>query len=423
MKGNVRMRTRSFIKKIISLSMLLFLLSGCSGLTGQTTGSSEAAEQKTAESERIQENQQEETRVPETRKVRLAVTGDLMCHSWQYEDAYNSASGEYEFDYNFKYVKKYLKDADYTIGNFETTLGGDEIGPKDFPCFNTPDSFAEAVKHAGYDLVTTANNHCMDQGDDSLKRTLRVLDNYGLEHIGTYASEKASKKVFVKELQGIKIAFLTYTYGTNGLTPGEAYYVNMLDEARIEKDIRKAKKQGAEFVIVFPHQGTEYEETPSDFYKEQYQRILKMGADMILASHPHVLQPIEYVKVDDEDGTSRTCFIAYSLGNFLSSQRTIPRDTGVILNITIEKTGEEAPVIKKTTVIPTWVQFRNPDGSSYITVRSICDMLSMKEEEKYATFAAADIQRAEQANIYATKQLLGKEIPAEKIKQQYKIGK
>lgn len=163
--------------------------------------------------------------------VNLTFTGDLMVHNYQYEAAYDSKKDKYDFSNNFKYVKKYLESADYTIGNLETTLAGRERGISGYPTFNSPDSFASEIKESGYDLLTTANNHCVDKGVQGLERTIDVLSDLGFDQIGTYKSKKKSKEIFVKEISGIKIAFLSCTYGTNGITYEGEYHVQLLNES------------------------------------------------------------------------------------------------------------------------------------------------------------------------------------------------
>lgn len=355
------------------------------------------------------------TEVP-VQVAKLNFTGDLMVHDYQYQSCYDSATGTYDFSKNFIKVKKYLKNADYTVGNFETVLGGKEIGISSFPRFNSPDSFATSVKDAGFDLLTTANNHCVDRGVASLERTISVLDKKSFDHIGTYRSKKASKKIFVKEINGIKIAFLSCTYGTNGLSYGESYHVKLLNEA-FYKSIKKARKK-ADYVIVLPHNGTEYQIQPSSIYQKQYRRMLEAGADAVIASHPHILQPMEYQKVKEKDGSSRTCFVAYSLGNFISSQRTQPRDAGVILSLKIKKKGEDVK-LKSVEVIPTWVRMKNVQGQTDFTVYAVHDLLTYNEKKRAKEISARDYYRVQQVQEQSTKTLLGKSVSVNNSKKRY----
>ena len=131
------------------------------------------------------------------KEFRLTAVGDLMVHTWQLNDAYNKETGEYDFSNDFEMVEKYLKPSDYTVGNLETVFGGKEIGYSDYPMFNTPDTFGTAIKEAGFDLLTTANNHSLDKREAGLLRTLDVLDELGMEHIGTYRSQEERDKYII----------------------------------------------------------------------------------------------------------------------------------------------------------------------------------------------------------------------------------
>lgn len=351
--------------------------------------------------------------------VNLTFTGDLMVHNYQYEAAYDSTKDEYDFSNNFTYVKKYLESADYTIGNLETTLAGRERGISGYPTFNSPDSFASEIKAAGYDLLTTANNHCVDKGVQGLERTIDVLNDLGFDQIGTYKSEKKSEEIFVKEINGIKIAFLSCTYGTNGITFEGEYHVQLLNESFYKK-IKKARKL-ADYVIVIPHNGTEYQTNPSDIYKNQYHSMLESGADAVIASHPHILQPMEYETIEEEDGNSRTGFILYSMGNFISSQTTEPRDAGVIFNMTLEKDGEKRTEIKEISVIPTWCRFMDAAGRRNFTVFSIYDLLHMDEKKRNSMIRSSDYARVQRYQKLSTKTLLGKAVSVENSKKKYKF--
>lgn len=351
--------------------------------------------------------------------VNLTFTGDLMVHNYQYEAAYDSKKDKYDFSNNFTYVKKYLESADYTIGNLETTLAGRERGISGYPTFNSPDSFASEIKESGYDLLTTANNHCVDKGVQGLERTIDVLSDLGFDQIGTYKSKKKSEEIFVKEICGIKIAFLSCTYGTNGITYEGEYHVQLLNESFYKK-IKKARKL-ADYVIVIPHNGTEYQTNPSDIYRNQYHRMLESGADAVIASHPHILQPMEYEIIEEGDGSSRTGFILYSMGNFISSQTTEPRDAGVIFNMTIEKEGEKRAEIKEISVIPTWCRFMDAAGRRNFTVFSIYDLLHMDAKKRNSMIRSSDYARVQRYQELSTKTLLGKGVSVKNSKKKYKF--
>ena len=351
------------------------------------------------------------------RTATISFTGDLMVHSYQYEAAYDANTGIYDFSNNFTRVKKYFDKADYVVGNLETTLGGEEIGIRDYPCFNTPDSFAETLKDAGFDFLSTANNHCADQGTKALCRTIDVLDSLGFDHAGTYQTKQDSKKIFTTSINRITVAFLSCTYATNGMPYDNDYNVQLLDDGFYKK-IRKARKQ-ADFVIVLPHNGTEYAQTPAETYKQQYKKMLECGADAVIASHPHVLQPMEYQRITEKDGSTRTGFIMYSMGNFISSQVTKPRDAGTILTLTICKDADKGSYIDSISVIPTWCRFTDANGQRNFTVFSVYDVLHMKEEKRRSLIRDNDYNRILQIQTESTQTMLGKSIDVQHAKKSY----
>lgn len=397
-----------------------FCLLGCSSSDKNTSSSTENSSEISSISSENEEKEQEtveEPKEPVVRQALLSFTGDLMVHSYQYEESYDSATGTYEFDHNFQAVKKYFDKADYVVGNLETVLGGDEIGPQDFPCFNTPDSFAVAAKNAGFDFFTTANNHCMDQGTDALCRTLDVLDSLGIKHFGTNRSQQEWDNIEITEINGIKFVFLSYTYGTNGIPVKNEYNVNLLDETSVKNDITKAKSLNPDFIVVMPHMGTEYVTEPTDEQKKWVDFLFQCGADIIVASHPHVLEPMEVREITDADGTTRKGYVMYSMGNFISSQTTPPRNASIILNITVEKIDDNPAEITKVSFIPIWTQFRNGSNVNDFVVRSVYDVLT--DSEKESKYRAKDLARVNDIHYETTSLLLNRDVPIEEIQEEY----
>lgn len=389
------------------------VLGGCSAQQKQQIPSEKKEE--TIATEKIKD---EKPLQPVIKEASIAVVGDIMVHDYQYNEAYDKATGTYNFMHNFQDVKKYFQDYDFVIGNLETTFGGDKIPISSYPMFNTPDSFLDALKDAGFDLVTTANNHCMDTFESGVVRTLDKLDEYGIKHVGTYRSEEESNKILIQEINGIKFAFLSYTYGTNGIYVPQTYLVNLMTEKKIKADIMKAKKE-ADMVIVLPHMGNEYETAPRQIFIDWADLMFASGADIILASHPHVLQPMEYRTIQNEDGSTRTGFIIYSLGNFISSQTTPPRNASIVLHINIQQTDDKKPMITQVSFVPIWTQFRNASDQNHFMVRSVYDMLTLPEETRYDVIRPKDYKRVLEIQTETTGALLGKEIPLEQIQEEY----
>ena len=355
----------------------------------------------------------------------ISFTGDLMVHRQQLADALLKGGGEYDFDYCFESISKYLRDSDYTIGNLETTFPGDPALYSDFPYFGAPDSFGAALKRAGFDMLTTSNNHCLDKGEDGLIHTLDVLDSLEIGHIGTYKTQEERDSVFLKSINGITFAFVSYTYGTNGLTvpDDKEYLVNVMNErdyhANLFADIRAAKALDPDIVIVLPHMGDEYSVVPQPKYVELVTDMLEAGADIVLATHPHILQPIKFIEVNDENCEWRRCFVAYSLGNFISSQRKKNSDAGTILNLTFEKIEGRKAYIKSASYIPTWVQFAGLSGGYDIKVLSVYDALTALENSDDYKLRAADIDRLKEVLAQTSQIVSGERIDLEKIENEY----
>ncbi len=308
----------------------------------------------------------EQTRKPvgEMRRgasVTVAAIGDIMVHGAQLRSARDEGSQSYDFEPVFSRVKEILSAADLTLGNLETTLPGREELYSGYPQFGAPDALAAALKEAGIDILNTANNHACDRGAGGLVRTIKVLDEYGLLHVGTYRdkAEYEPRRILMVERNDVKIAVLSYTYGTNDLAIPAGTYVSLIDQQQMAADIRLARAQGPDFIICLLHWGTEYQRYPDDAQKKMAAFLFSEGADVVLGGHPHVLQPFELQSVTDRYGTTRPRLVIYSLGNFVSNQRDRYRDGGIILNFTLQK--DSSPDKGKTLTItdvrytPTWV--------------------------------------------------------------------
>lgn len=311
-------------------------------------------------------------------RVRLAFTGDLMVHDQQLERA--RTKDGWDFAPCFEAVKETVSAADLAAGNLETTLPGG--GYTGYPCFGTPDSFAAALKDSGWDLLMTSNNHCLDKRLAGLERTLDVLHRNGFQTVGTYKNKAERDKVLICDVKGIKIAFAAWTYGTNGIkTPaGKEWAVSYLDGESVSRDLARARALSPDLVIALLHAGVEYRQEPPDSVKDAVAQMLACGADAVIAGHPHVLQKFEFAKVKDASGKPKSAFIAWSLGNFISFQRTQPRDVGAILELTVEKTARGTSVVSAD-VIPTWVQIRQSDGSRIVRVLPVC--AALREPSKW----------------------------------------
>ncbi len=287
-------------------------------------------------------------------EITINLVGDLMCHLPQTNNA-KLADGTYDFKPSFEYVKKYLQDADLTIGNLETTFAGTGQPYAGYPAFNSPDAYCEAIKDAGFDFLATANNHSMDTREEGLLRTIEVLKKNNLGYAGTYLNQRDHDSIRILNIKGIKLGILNYTYGTNGSYPKSEhkYMLNVIDSAGITDAVKAARNQGADMVLVFYHMGIENITEPTQAQKDAVRFALDAGAALVIGAHPHVIGPTQtvYSKTIND-----TAFVAYSLGNFLSNQYWRYTDAGVILKVTVKKNmTKNVTSFRHADYIPTWV--------------------------------------------------------------------
>lgn len=303
----------------------------------------------------IQKTEVEEQTDDSISTFTIAAVGDLMCHGSQFKYV-AQPDGSYNFLPCFEFIKYYIASADFAIGNVETTFAGKKIPYSGFPLFNTPDEYAAALKEIGFDFVTTGNNHSNDTYTQGILRTIDVLDSVGLMHTGTFKSQAERDSIQLTTISGTRVAILNYTYSTNGidLPADKMYLVNLIDSTTIVKDIQAAKQLDAELIIIYYHYGEEYQRLPSS-YQKKYNRIaINAGADIILGSHPHVLEPADFFATNN--GNIDTGFIIYSMGNFISNQRDPYTYEGVIINLHFEKNTHTKKIkLKDVDYVPTWV--------------------------------------------------------------------
>jgi len=289
------------------------------------------------------------TRVEEPQQFSIVVAGDAMMHMPQLSSAYQG-DGEYSFDECFRYIAPILSQYDAAVVNLETTLPGG--GYSGYPRFGAPDAFAKSLQKAGFDVFMMANNHCCDKDRHGIQRTLSVLDSMGVRHLGVYrdTTERDSIYPLVIEQHGIRIALLNFTYGTNGLPVPRGCVVNHLDTARILSDIDRAKELGADVIVAMPHWGEEYHLRPVAGQRWWTKWLLAHGVDHIVGSHPHVIEPVEV----EQDSTGAAHVVAYSLGNFISSQLQTERSTSLLVGLRFEKDSSGVRLVQHD-VIQTWV--------------------------------------------------------------------
>ncbi len=269
--------------------------------------------------------------VPPT-EVTLLFAGDAMQHTAQISAA-RQGNG-YDYAPCFEWVADEVTAADYAVVNLEAPSGGHPY--TGYPCFSAPDEYPIALQQAGFDLFLTANNHCLDRRSRGADRTLQLLDSIGVDRIGSYHTpeERTLYHPFVTNVKGIRIAFLNYTYGTNGISPTAPLTVNYIDRERIKQDVRAAKELNAEIIVACLHWGEEYKLLPNQSQKELADLLVDEGVQLVIGSHPHVIQPME-IRYDSQGNPQ--ALVVYSLGNFISNMKT--RDTvgGALVKVTIRR--------------------------------------------------------------------------------------
>jgi len=267
-------------------------------------------------------------------QVTLLAVGDNLIHIEVVKSG-KQGDGTYNFDTLYSNLKDKISSADIAVINQETILGGDDFAYSGYPSFNSPTEIGDAIINAGFDVVLHATNHTMDKGLEAVNNTFDYWDqNPEITVLGINETFEESEQIPIIEKNGIKLAMLNYTYSLNGysLPEDKPYLVNMLDKEKMSEDIKKAESL-ADFTIVFPHWGTEYEYVASAAQKDLTEFFYEQGVDLVIGTHPHVLEPVEWIETDQ----GHRMLIYYSLGNFMSYQKEAPRMLGGMASITITK--------------------------------------------------------------------------------------
>ncbi len=331
--------------------------------------------------------------------INIGAVGDIMVHGPQIRAQYDQATNTYNFHNNFELIEPYLADMDLAIANLETTLAGEEAGYSGYPRFNSPDAIADALKDAGFHVISTANNHIMDRGKEGFIRTIEVLNSRGLDVIGS-RKNIPEENFIIKDIKGVNVGLTAYTYETpmfsgrktiNGIVVPEdvedlinTFSYEKLDEDlhKLEATVNKMKEAGAQLIVFCMHWGEEYQREPTPHQRYIANKLGGFGVDIILGSHPHVVQPIELQEIK---GREAKIVVVYSLGNFLSNQRyeilnNRYTEDGIIVKIRIQKNlKEKALAIDQVSVIPTWVYRYFKQGKTMYEILPIMDALNRKE--------------------------------------------
>jgi len=266
-------------------------------------------------------------------QAELVFAGDAMQHQRQI-DAARRPGGELDYSAYFSHIQPYIASADYAVVNLETPLGGAPYSG--YPMFCAHDNYLTALTDAGFDLMLSANNHILDRRDKGLLRTIDTFEKAGVPWLGIYrnADHRRECLPLIKDINGFKIAFLNYTYGTNGIEKRTPVEIDYIDRGLIERDVKEARKAGAELVALCIHWGEEYKLLPNAEQKSLAKFISSLGVEMIIGSHPHVIQPIELISGEEH---RRPTLTVYSLGNFISAMRTDDTRGGAMVRVKLRR--------------------------------------------------------------------------------------
>lgn len=296
-------------------------------------------------------------------QVDLLFAGDIMQHEAQLKMARQS-NGEYSFSYCFRHIKEFVRSADISVANLETTIG--KSGYSGYPSFCAPDSFLYAVKDAGFKVLLFANNHCMDKGKRGALHTLDMLDSLQIAHCGVYrnAKEREERYPLIVEEKGVRVAILNYTYSTNGREIPSPMVVNLIDKETIARDIQSAKEKRADAIIACMHWGDEYVSLPPQRVKELGDWLIEQGVDHVIGNHPHVVQPLE---IRESSTTPDRNVVAYSTGNLVSNMSLRRTDGGMMIAMKLMKILNYTRP-RDVRYLLTWIAPKSEDGKRDFTI-------------------------------------------------------
>ncbi|MBF0710649.1 MULTISPECIES: CapA family protein [unclassified Gemella] len=343
--------------------------------------------------------------------ARLITNGDILVQDILYRSP-SKADGTYDFEAYFKYVKDRISSADLAIANFDGTIS-DRVSSSIYPSFNSPKELAQSLKNTGYDMVNLANGHILNNGLDAAIDTIDTFANSGIDTVGFYKEDSIKEGIVIKEVNGIKIATIAYTYSIGdfdaALTPEERNkHLSNLNEEKIKADIERAERE-ADVIIVMPQYPVEYSLEPSEKQKDLYRKMIDWGADLVFGGHSNIIEESETIT---KDGDRK--FIIYSMGNFISNQTMDLSgnkwtERGLLMDVTFEKTGDKT-IVKTVQAHPTlvWAKQKDTigaDGYPYLDYRVIV-LEDFIEGGKYRKELDAEMQTKVDTAYKESKELI-----------------
>lgn len=297
--------------------------------------------------------------------------GDVMQHRQQLHSALipgtdSTLSSSYDYSSYFAHVQHFIDEADFTVANMEFCLGGPPY--TGYPSFSAPEALAEEAAEAGIDLFLCANNHICDKGRRGLVSSLEKYEKIGVPVTGVYRDSLDEQKhnPYIAEIGGVRVAFINFTYGTNGIRVPEPFIVNMMDKEKVREAFVMAREKEADIIIALPHWGQEYTTVPDSRQREWAEFLLECGADAVIGSHPHVVQPVEFP-------------VAYSMGNFISNMSLRNTELGLMIILKIAVTSYGDSYVAGLEAVPVWCSRPGGYGDGY-TVLPVREFLDRKEE-------------------------------------------
>lgn len=382
---------KSWLKRAAVLVICLAFLCGCTNNKSTTTGQMVGANQSTEDTKDIlstEENNSENAGTNQQtgnneedlnnsskeQSATIVMVGDVLLHTPVSESG-QMADGSYQYNHLFRNAKADIESADLALVNQEVILGGRELGLTGYPAFNGAYEVGDALVNTGFDVILHATNHALDRGKEGL---INCMNYWKTSHpdisvVGINDSAESQDKICVRTVNGIRIAILNYTYGTNGiLMPSSMpYAVNILTKDKVAKDV-EAAKQVSDFIIVAPHWGTEYTHEETEMQKEWAEYFAEIGVNLVIGTHPHVIEPVEWVQASNGNKT----LVYYSLGNFInatsdSGEGVADRMVGAMSKVTIRRQTDGSVGIDQYGVIPLVTQMKT--GPGQITTYKLSD--------------------------------------------------
>lgn len=298
------------------------------------------------------EEPKEEKQEPKDSVVSFVGVGDNLIHDTVYKDA-QKEDGSYDFTKMYADIKKEVKDSDIAFINQETVLGGSELGLSGYPTFNSPTEIAKNLEDTGFNLVNLATNHSLDKYESGISNELAAFAKTDMVVNGVYTSQEAYEQIPTFKKKGITFSFLAYTYGTNGIEAPNPYNVSYFSDEKITSDVAKAKEI-SDVVIVSAHWGDENTFAPNDYQKHYAQLFADLKVDVVIGTHPHTIQPVEWVNGAEGNQT----LVVYSLGNFIGGMLTTDNAIGGMISFDFVKNAKtEEITVKNVKWTPTIIHF------------------------------------------------------------------